>query len=146
MKTFFVEMITPERMFFKGNIEQLVVETVDGYMGILAGHVPTVTALKHGSIRFFADGKWNEVANSAGFVEIRPDETIVLAQALEWPYEIDANRGGGARRRGPAAGTEQKGVRALQGVTCARVCKIARKIPLSRIEYSTSDPPPKQSG
>lgn len=99
MKTFFVEMITPERLFYKGNIEQLVVETVDGFMGILAGHVPTVTALKNGSIRFYADGKWNEVANSAGFVEIRPDETVVLAQALEWPYEIDANRAREAAER-----------------------------------------------
>ena len=99
MKTFFVEMITPERMFFKGDIEQLIVETVDGEVGVLAGHMPMVTAFKQGSLKFFADGKWTEVATSAGFVEVRPDETVVLSQALEWPYEIDANRAREAKER-----------------------------------------------
>ena len=103
MKTFFVEMITPERLFYKGDVEQLIVEAVEGSVGVLAGHMPMVTAFRQGSLRFFADGKWNEVATSAGFVEVRPDETVVLSQALEWPYEIDANRAREAKERAEEA-------------------------------------------
>ena len=91
MREFYVEMITPERLFFKGDIEVLLVETVDGMMGFEAGHLPLVTAIQSGSISFLSKKKWYEVANGNGFVEIRPDQTVVLAQTLEWPHEIEEN-------------------------------------------------------
>lgn len=91
-KTFFIEMITPERTFFKGDIEMLVVETEGGEMGILAGHLPIASVVKTGGIRFLHKGKWKEAANSEGFLEVRPDETILLAQTMEWPEEIEINR------------------------------------------------------
>jgi len=91
-KTFYLELITPERSFFKGEVEMLVVGTEDGEMGILADHMPIAAIVKTGSIRFLTDGVWREAANSEGFLEIRPDETVLLAQTLEWPEEIEINR------------------------------------------------------
>lgn len=91
-RTFYTEMITPERTFYQGYLDSLVVETVDGALGVLAGHIPMVTALKPGAVKFLVGGKWQEAAISEGFMEVRPDVTILLAQNIEWPYEIEENR------------------------------------------------------
>lgn len=91
-RNFFVEMITPERVFYKDYIDSLVVETMDGILGVLAGHIPLVTALKPGAVRFLSDNKWLEAYVSEGFMEVRPDKTIILAQMIEWPDEIEENK------------------------------------------------------
>ena len=98
-KTFFIEILTPEKTFFKGDIEMLIVETSAGELGIQANHIPLVTNLVDGSIRILQNGKWREAFNSEGFLEVRPDETILLSQAVEWPEEVDENRAREAAER-----------------------------------------------
>ncbi len=87
-KKYYVEMITPERTFFKGDIKALILETATGEIGILAGHLPLAVAVKPGRIRFLHEDKWKEAACSEGFLEVRPDATVFLAHTLEWPEEI----------------------------------------------------------
>ena len=101
MAKFRLEIITPERRFYDGEVDSLVIDTGDegGKLGILAGHTPMVAALAIGSIRFKADGEWKTCFCSEGFVEVRPDETFINAQAVEWPEEIDARRAEDAQQR-----------------------------------------------
>lgn len=99
MKTFFAELITPEKSFFRGDIEMLVVETLDGQLGVLANHEPTASALKPGTVKILQNGKWREAFSSGGFIEIRPDETIVLSEAIEWPEDIEESRAKAAIER-----------------------------------------------
>lgn len=99
MKTFHLEITTPERRFYDGPVESLVVEGTQGKLGILAGHIPMSTGISVGTIRFKVDGSWKESFCSEGFLEVRPDRTIILAQAVEWPDEIDARRAEEARLR-----------------------------------------------
>lgn len=113
-KSFFVEMITPERTFFKGDIECLEVETEEGELGVLAGHLPMVAALRSGRIRFLKDGLWKEAATSEGFIEIRPDETVVLTQTMEWPEEIEINRVRQAIERAEEVMRQNKSLREYQ--------------------------------
>jgi len=96
---FYLEIITPERKFFQGEVEMVVVPGLDGELGILRGHVPMVTALDVGMVRIKQNNEWKEAAVSEGFMEVRPDETIILAQAAEWPEEIDVNRALAAKER-----------------------------------------------
>ncbi len=91
-KLFHLEMITPERRFFDGQVESVQLPCLDGLMGILADHEPAVISLDVGTIKLLCDGKWMECTTSYGFVEIRRDETIIFAQSFEWPEEIDINR------------------------------------------------------
>ena len=87
-----LEIITPERTFFDGEVESAIIPTLDGYMGIQRKHEPMVIALKIGEMKLNIDGKWRECTTSSGFIEIRPDKTIIFSQAVEWPEEIDLKR------------------------------------------------------
>ena len=87
-----LEMLTPERTFFKGEVDSLVVDSLNGEIGILAHHTPIVIALKPSMIRIMVDGEVKEASSSEGFLEVRPDKTVVLCQTMEWPEEIEENR------------------------------------------------------
>jgi len=96
---FTLEIITPERSFFRGEIESVIIPTSDGYMSVQRMHEPMVCTIEIGTIRFLADGEWKECATSEGFMEVRPDETVVFAQTVEWPHEIDLRRAQEAKEK-----------------------------------------------
>jgi F-type H+-transporting ATPase subunit epsilon len=58
-----------------------------------------VAALDIGTMKILANGEWMECTTSEGFVEVRPDETIIFSQTAEWPNEIDLRRAQEARER-----------------------------------------------
>lgn len=87
-----LEIITPERTFFNGEVESVIIPTPDGYMSIQRMHEPMVIVLSIGVMKLNIDGEWKECTTSSGFVEIRPNETIIFSQAVEWPQEIDLKR------------------------------------------------------
>ena len=86
---FNLEIYSTGGCFYKGACEHLVFESVDGSRGVMAGHEPVICALKRGEIRFLADGEWQKVAVTEGFVEIMPDfvrlfaDTAVKAEKVE---------------------------------------------------------------
>ena len=89
MNKFFLEIITPERTFYSGRVESITVSAVGGLCTIMAMHQPTVLATEPGILKITADGKTREAFISEGFIEVRPDETVVFSQAVEWPEEIN---------------------------------------------------------
>lgn len=89
---FLLEIITPERSFFCGEVRSIQLSVSDGLLGIQAMHEPTVVAIVPGIIRFMTDTEWLECSCSSGFAEIRPDETIIFVTTAEWPEEIDVVR------------------------------------------------------
>ena len=97
--TFYLEIITPERQFYIGTAEALVIPAVDGGMGIYPGHEPVVTAIEPGELRYKAQGKWEPAAVGAGFAEVKPDYVILLVGFAEHPEEIDRRRAEAARAR-----------------------------------------------
>jgi F-type H+-transporting ATPase subunit epsilon len=96
---FKLEVITPDRNFFTGNVEMVILKALDGEMGILSGHVPMVSAVSAGPIKILQDGKWSEAAITEGFMEVKQDRTVILVDTAEWPDEIDASRAEAARQR-----------------------------------------------
>ena len=99
MSKFLLEIITPEKQFFKGEVESINIPSLGGACTIMAGHQPMVFATEPGTIRITADGETRETFMSEGFIEVRPDETIAFAQAVEWPEDIDERRAEEARER-----------------------------------------------
>ena len=97
--SYMLEIITPEREFFHGEVESVIIPTPDGQMSILRMHEPMVAALSIGEMKICIDGKWAVCTTSEGFVEVRPDETIIFSQAVEWPDEIDVMRALEAKER-----------------------------------------------
>jgi F-type H+-transporting ATPase subunit epsilon len=94
-----LEIITPERIFFRGEVQSVIIPTSDGYMSIQKMHEPMVASIVVGDMKLQIDGEWKQCTTTDGFVEVRPDETIIFSQAVEWPDEIDLRRAQEARER-----------------------------------------------
>ena len=92
MAQFHLLIDTPDRQFHDGMVDSLVIDTPEGKRGILAGHTPMVAAMKVGTISFKVGGEWKKALASDGFVEVRPDKTIINAQLVEWPEEAEARQ------------------------------------------------------
>lgn len=105
---FKLEVITPERTFFNDNVQSVIIPTPDGQMEIQKGHEPIVVSIEIGTVRLLIDGKWHECTTSEAFMEVRPDETIIFSQAMEWPEEIDISRALAAKERAEERLRQQK--------------------------------------
>ncbi len=92
MTPFKLEIITPEKMFFDGETEQIIVRTTVGDVGILNGHEPYCAALGIGQMRIMMDGKLRHAATSGGIIKVSREKTVVLVDSCEWADEIDVNR------------------------------------------------------
>lgn len=99
MNEFLLEIITPEKQFFKGMAQQVTCQTENGELGILKGHQTMVAALNVGEIKIKADGEWKNAFISEGFMEVRRDEVVIFSQCCEWPEEIDEVRAEEERRQ-----------------------------------------------
>ena len=98
-KTFHLEIIATDRIFFSGEVEHLVITAIDGLLGIMAGHEPLVTCLPTGELKYLVDGEWKYAALSEGFIQVMPDSSIILADTCELPEEIDIKRAQEAKER-----------------------------------------------
>jgi F-type H+-transporting ATPase subunit epsilon len=89
-KTFFLEIVTPEKKAFSGDIEFAVFPGAEGLFGILPHHAPMLCALQPGEIKILHDKQADYFAVSGGFVEVRSNKVTVVADTCEAPSEIDA--------------------------------------------------------
>ena len=98
-KTFDLQIVTPDRIFFEGDAEMIELKTTEGDIGILKGHIPLTAIIAPGVLKITKDGEVKEAALLSGFLEILQDKVIVLAESCEWPDEIDINRANEAKIR-----------------------------------------------
>ncbi|MBE3588635.1 MAG: F0F1 ATP synthase subunit epsilon [Thermoanaerobacteraceae bacterium] len=98
-KTQRLEIVTPERKVFSGDVRFVVVPGVEGELGFLPDHAPLVSALAIGVVRVQQEGKTFKVAISGGFVEVRNSRVTVLARTAEREDEIDRARAEAAKAR-----------------------------------------------
>ncbi len=92
MTPFKLQIITPEKKFFDGETEQIIVRTTVGDVGILNGHEPYCAALGIGQMRIMIDGKFRHAATSGGVIKVSREGTVILVDSCEWADEIDLNR------------------------------------------------------
>ncbi len=97
--TFLLKIITPERLFFEGEAEMVEFNTTEGQIGVYKNHVPTTVIISPGILTITMPDEEKEAALHAGFVEILQDQVTILAEAVEWPDEIDENRAKSAKER-----------------------------------------------
>lgn len=85
-----LEVITPERMVFKAEVESVEVPGLDGELGILPGHTELVSQLKPAGLLTYHQGdEKGEIAISDGLVEVNSDRVIILANRATRPEDID---------------------------------------------------------
>ncbi len=96
---FTVEIITPDRSFFRGEATMVEFNTVEGEIGVYPNHIPLTTVLAPGIVTITNGEEKKQAAVHAGFAEILGDKVTLLAEIAEWPDEIDLNRAKAAEDR-----------------------------------------------
>ena len=99
MATFKLEIVTAERMVFSDDVTALLAWGVEGQLGILPHHAPLMTMLQPGDLMIRKDREEEYLAVTGGFLEVRPDKVIILADACERADEIDVARAEEAKKR-----------------------------------------------
>ncbi|MDO4463568.1 MAG: ATP synthase F1 subunit epsilon [Bacillota bacterium] len=96
---FTLKIITPDRMFYEGEVSMVEFNTTEGEIGIYKKHVPTTVIISPGILTITEKNETKEAALHAGFAEILQDEVVIMAEIVEWPEEIDLKRAEAARDR-----------------------------------------------
>lgn len=102
MEQFKLRIITPDRVFYEGNAQMVEFDTTEGEIGVLPGHIPMTVIVKPGILTIREKEETKQAALHAGFAEILPDTVTILAEIVEWPSEIDAERAQAAKERAQA--------------------------------------------
>jgi len=89
MATFHLDLVSPEKLLFAGEVDQVDLPGSEGDLGVLAGHAPLVTALRPGIIVVFREGGELRVVVDGGFAEIGPAGLTVLADMAVLLEEFD---------------------------------------------------------
>ncbi len=100
-RAFRLQVITPDRVVYSNDhVVSVIAPGVEGYLGALANRAPLMTELDVGEIDFRkADGDWDYIALSGGFMEVFENKVTVLAESAELLEEIDVERARQARDR-----------------------------------------------
>ena len=96
---FFLRIVTPDRVFYENQVDMVEFNTTEGEIGILPGHIPMTVIVKPGVLNITERESEKKAALHAGFAEILPEGVTILAEIIEWPEEVDADRARAARER-----------------------------------------------
>jgi F-type H+-transporting ATPase subunit epsilon len=92
-RTLILEIVTPERIVYRQEVNMVVASAVDGEIGILPLHEPLVTVLRPGEIHArYGDDQTEYFAISGGYLQVHEDKVIVLADRAELATSIDVGR------------------------------------------------------
>lgn len=97
-----LEIVSPERRAFTDEVDEVIVPGIDGQLGILPHHTRLITALGTGELRIKRGGTEQSMLISGGFVEVRSDKVVVMADLAEHSDEIDEARAIEARKAAEA--------------------------------------------
>lgn len=91
-RAFRLKIISPDRIFYEGEAIMLELNTTEGQVGIYKNHVPMTYIIEPGIMTITEEDGKKEAALHSGFIQILQEEITILAEAVEWPEEIDENR------------------------------------------------------
>jgi F-type H+-transporting ATPase subunit epsilon len=89
MATFQFDLVSPERLLFSGDVDQVDVPGAEGDFGVFAGHAPMVTVVRPGILTIFRAGREEKIVVLGGFAEVGPNGLTVLADVAQTMEELD---------------------------------------------------------
>ena len=107
-----LEVVTPEGLLLREQVDEVIAPGSEGYFGVLPGHTPFLTTLGAGEISYRRGGEWSHLTSFWGFCEVLPDRVNILAEVGERAGDIDVQRAETAAAR---AQERMKAVREEQG-------------------------------
>lgn len=94
-----LEIVTPEKIIYSGDIDQITVETVDGRIAILPHHVNLFTKIKPGELHMKVADKEQFLAVTGGFLEVSNNKVTVLADYAVHAEDVDIEKAIAAQKR-----------------------------------------------
>ena len=98
-----LEIVTPERLAYSDTVDAVVLPGSEGEMGVLPHHAPLLATLGIGELRIRKGGAEEAFAIVGGFVQVRPDKVVVMAETADMASEIDLEKAQEARREAERA-------------------------------------------
>jgi F-type H+-transporting ATPase subunit epsilon len=89
MATFHFELVSPDKISFSGEVDQVDVPGSEGDFGVLAGHAPLIALLRPGLMTVYSRGEQTKLVVLGGFAEVGPDGLTVLAHVATSLEELD---------------------------------------------------------
>ena len=105
-----LEIVTPERQAYSDTVDAVYCPGTEGEFGVLPHHAPLLSTLGVGELRIQKGGEVEFFAIAGGFVQVRPDKVVVMAELADLASEIDMEAAEDARReaeRAIAAGFDE---------------------------------------
>ncbi len=95
-----LEIVTPSKSAFKGEVKSITVPGTKGRFQVLKNHAPIISTLDIGMIKVdLPDGKENYYSTAGGTIEVLDNKVLVLADSIELVSEIDEERALAAKQR-----------------------------------------------
>ena len=94
-----LDIVTAEKVVFSDDVDIVIAPGLEGQLAILPHHAPLMTTLTSGELIARKEGQEYCMAISGGYLEVRPDRVIVLADEAERAEEIDIARAEAAKKR-----------------------------------------------
>ena len=98
-----LEIVTPERLAYSDSVDAVVLPGIEGELGVLPHHAPLVSMLGVGELRIRKGGTEESFAIAGGFLQVRPDKVVVMAETADLASEIDLEKAQEARREAERA-------------------------------------------
>ncbi len=98
-----LEIVTPERLAYRDTVDSVQLPGIDGELGVLPHHAPLVSMLGVGELRIRKGGTEESFAIVGGFLQVRPDKVVVMAETADLASEIDLETAQQARREAERA-------------------------------------------
>jgi F-type H+-transporting ATPase subunit epsilon len=98
-----LEIVTPEKRAYDDDVDAVVLPGSEGELGILPHHAPLLSMLGAGELRIRKGGTEESFAIVGGFVQVRPDRIVVMAETADLAAEIDLEKAEEARREAERA-------------------------------------------
>ena len=92
MATLHFELVSPEKLVFSGEVEQVDLPGAEGDCGVLAGHAPFVTTLRPGILTVHGAGGEQKIVVLGGFAEVSAEGLTVLADVATSMQDLDRAR------------------------------------------------------
>lgn len=92
-----LEIVTPERLAYSDTVDAVILPGSQGELGVLPHHAPLITTLGLGELRIRKGGQEESFAIVGGFLQVRPDKVVVMAETADLASEIDLERAHEAR-------------------------------------------------
>jgi F-type H+-transporting ATPase subunit epsilon len=92
-----LEIVTPDRLVVKAQVEEVQVPAKRGYIGVLPGHAPLITELAVGEVSYRAGSNTERISLAWGFAEVLPNKVTILAETAERAEDIDVERAEASR-------------------------------------------------